>query len=85
LVLIYVALVATSFSVINATEARLRFYVFALLWPWIVLGLADVLIIAVPLLAVPMDYRYGYVSYEAAVALALAFPAGGVYLAWRYR
>jgi hypothetical protein len=26
-----------------------------------------------------------YLSYDVAVALALAFLAGGIYLAWRYR
>ena len=70
--LIYVALAVASFYLINATEAHPGFYVIALLWPWIVFGLANVLIVAVPLLAVLMGYRYGYLSYRASVALALA-------------
>jgi hypothetical protein len=83
--LVYVALAALSLYAIHATQAHPGFYVIALLWPWIVFGLANVLIVAVPLLAVLTGYRYGYLSYEVAVALALAFLGGSVYLAWRYR
>jgi hypothetical protein len=83
--LFHVALVVVSFYVINATAAHPGFYVIALLWPWVVFGLANVLLVAVPLLAVLMCYRYGYLSHEVAVALTLAFLGGGIYLAWRDR
>jgi hypothetical protein len=83
--LVYVALAALSLYAINATQAHPGFYVIALLWPWVVFGLANVLIVALPLFVALMGYRYGYISYEVAVALALAFLGGGVYLAWRYR
>jgi hypothetical protein len=83
--LFYVALVVASFYAINATEAHPGFYLIALLWPWGVFGLANVLLVAVPLLAVLMCYRYGYLSHEVAVALTLAFLGGGIYLAWRDR